>query len=216
MTLQNIFVVLGPPGSGKGTQSKLLAKKLDYFHLSTGDLLREQAGLGTELGLKIKNLIDNGIIVTDEIIREVFVVKLESLTSSGVILDGYPRTIGQVKILEEVMEKHNISNLKIVFLNVDKEKLLKRITGRKTCSLCQEMYKEGVPEYNSGVCSKCGGQLIVRADDDPAIVGKRFDEYNQKTAEVKDYYEKSGQLVTINGDQSIESVQTEILEKLKL
>lgn len=216
MALKKIIIVLGPPGSGKGTQSKMLAEELDFIHLSTGEILREKAKEDSDLGRQIKNTIDKGIIVTDDIIRAVFVEKLESVEKQGVILDGYPRTVGQVKILEETMAKYNIFNLKVVFLQVDKEKLLKRITGRKTCSLCQEMYKEGMPEYDKGVCSKCGGLLIVRADDDPSVVGKRFDEYNQKTAEVKDYYEQSGSLIAINGDQSIEAVHQEISDKLKL
>jgi adenylate kinase len=216
MNIKNIFIVLGPPGSGKGTQSKLLADKLNYAHLSTGEILREKAKEDSDLGREIKNTIDNGIIVTDEIIRKVFVEKLLSVEKNGVILDGYPRTIGQVKILEEIMQENNITNLKVVFLTVDREKLLQRLTGRKTCSKCQEMYKVGMPEYDSGVCGKCGGQLVVRADDDPQVQGKRFDEYHLKTAPVKDYYEQVGNLIIINGDQPIEDVQREIIKKLEI
>ncbi len=189
MQLQNIIVFMGAPGSGKGTQTKLLSTKLGYEFFSTGELSREYAKQDTELGRKIKSLIDQGIILPIEIIREIFVKKFETiLDAKGVILDAYPRTIEQAQLLEELMDKYKIESIKVVFLNVDKEKILDRIKLRST--------KEG------------------RADDDISIVEKRFDEYITKTAPVKDYYEAKGFLIPINGDQTVEDVHNEIISKL--
>ncbi len=222
MKLENIIVMMGPPGSGKGTQTKLLAKELGYEHFSTGDLSREYAKQDTDLGREIKSTIEQGIILPINIIKQIFVKKFETLIDSpGVILDGYPRTPEQADLLKELMKKYGIKNIKAFFLNVDKQKLIHRLQKRKTCPNCQAIYLPGVPEYDSGVCSKCGGSLVVRADDDPAIVEKRFDEYISKTAPVKEQYEKEGVLIHIQGDQSdiaeesIKKVHQEIMEKLK-
>jgi adenylate kinase len=190
MALQKIIVFMGAPGSGKGTQTKLLSEKLGYEFFSTGELSREYAKQDTELGRKIKTTIDQGIILPIEIIREIFVKKFESILSSpGVILDGFPRTIEQVKLLEELVDKYKIENFKVLFLDVDKERLLNRLSIRSQ--------KEG------------------RADDDVSAVERRFDEYMTKTAPVKDYYESKNILTHINGDQSIEEVHNEILEKIR-
>lgn len=190
MQLQNIIVFMGAPGSGKGTQTKLLSSKLGYEFFSTGELSREYAKQDTELGRKIKSLIDQGIILPIEIIREIFIKKFETiLDAQGVILDAYPRTIEQVQLLEELMDKYQIKNIKVLFLNVDKDKILDRIKLRST--------QEG------------------RADDDVSVVERRFDEYITKTAPVKDYYEAKGLLVSINGDQSVEQVHEEIISKLQ-
>jgi len=195
MKLQNIIVFMGAPGSGKGTQTKLLAEELGYEFFSTGELAREYAKQDTELGQRIKSIIDKGIILPIDIIREIFIKKLESiLDSAGVILDGYPRTTEQADLLGELMNKYEIKNIKAIFLEVDKQHLLERISKR--------------------------GQVQGRADDDPAAVEKRFDEYLLKTAPVKEYYEARGILIHINGDQaadmneSIQKVHQEIISKL--
>lgn len=180
---------MGPPGSGKGTQTKLLSEKLGFAFFSTGELSREYAKQDTELGRKIKDLIDNGIILPIEIINEIFVKKLESLADSpGIILDGYPRTIDQAQLLEEIMQKYEIKNLDILFLEVNKENLLDRMNKRAA--------------------------VERRADDDPAVMQKRFEEYTVKTAPVKEYYQQKGLLKRINGDQAIEKVHADILSQL--
>ncbi len=182
---------MGAPGSGKGTQTKLLSSKLGYEFFSTGELARDYSKLDNDLGRKIKSMVDAGIILPIDIIREIFIKKFESiLDAKGAILDGFPRTLEQVELLDELMAKYSIQNIKPLFLNVDREKLMERLASR--------------------------AKIESRADDDPAAVAKRFDEYMVKTAPVKEHYESKGLLIPINGDQTVELVQEEILAKLGL
>jgi adenylate kinase len=191
MSLQNIIVFMGAPGSGKGTQTKLLSSKLGYEFFSTGELAREYSKLDSDFGRKIKSMVDAGIILPIDIIREIFTKKFESiLDAKGVILDGFPRTLEQVQLLEELMTKYGIQNIKPLFLNVDREKLMERLASR--------------------------AKIETRADDDPSTIAKRFDEYMIKTAPVKEYYETKGKLMNIDGNQTMEAVQQEILTKLGL
>lgn len=217
MKLEKIIVVLGPPGSGKGTQSELLGKALSFAYFSTGAMFREISKQNTEYARVIKDKIDNGIIVSDDEVRPLFLDKIKDLSDyPGIILDGYPRSLGQVKILEEVIQQFGIGDLKVFFLDVDKEKLVARITKRKTCPNCQAIYLPGMPEYETEICSNCGHNISVRPDDDPKVVETRFEQYLTKTADVRKYYEDKGLLIHINGDQPIEKVHQEIMEKLKI
>lgn len=191
MQLQKIILLMGPPGSGKGTQTKLLSERLGFAYFSTGQLSREYAKQDTELGKRIKGYIDNGIILPIDIINEIFITKLESLADAkGIILDGYPRTIDQAQLLEQIMTKYQIKQLDILFLEVDKDNLLERMNKRAA--------------------------VERRADDDPAVMQKRFEEYTVKTAPVKEYYEAKGLLKRINGDQDIEKVHQDILSQLSI
>ncbi|MBI2607770.1 MAG: nucleoside monophosphate kinase [Candidatus Doudnabacteria bacterium] len=193
MKLKKIILLMGAPGSGKGTQSKLLSKVLGFGYFSTGELSREYAKQDNRLGREIKVIVDKGVILPIDIIRQIFVKKLESLTSEeGLILDGYPRTLDQVELLNELMSKYTVMDIVVLFLNVDRDQLHKRLSKRI----------EGEGAHGR------------RADDDPKIIMTRFDEYQKKTAPVKDYYQKNGKLIIINGDQPIEAVHQEILEKL--
>lgn len=213
---------MGPPGSGKGTQSKLLVSKLGFVYFSMGDTLREYAKMDTDLGREIKQTIDQGIIVPDDIAKRIFVDKFASFQdSTGVVLDGYPRTIGQTEVLDGLLTQYQIQDFRVLFLDVDKQKLLQRLALRKTCPNCQAIYLPGVPEYETEICKVCGHKIAIRKDDtELTYVEKRFDEYMTKTADVKKYYEDKGLLVHINGDQleeaqeSIAGVHQEILSKL--
>lgn len=190
--MKQIIILMGPPGSGKGTQSKLLIEKLGYGYFSMGDTFREVARQDTELGRQVKTTIDQGLIVSDDLTKQVFDQAIEKVMDRpGLVMDGFPRTPGQVAMLNSVLDKHNIREQKILVLDVDKEKLLGRLALRSK---------------NQG-----------RADDaDISSVEKRFDEYQKKTAQIRDYYESQGLLIHINGDQPIEKVHEEILSKLEL
>ena len=224
MRLQKIIVFLGPPGSGKGTQSKLLVEKLGYAYFSMGDTLRQYAKHNTELGREIKNSIEQGIIVEDDAARQVALESFEkALDHPGLVLEGYPRTPGQVVVLDEFIQANKIVDLIVLSIDVDKDRLLERLSLRKTCPNCQAMYKPGAEEYRTGICSVCGHKIEARVDDlDLKFVEKRFLEYEDKTAKIIDHYEQKGNVVHINGDQSenadesIRKVHQEILQKLQI
>lgn len=190
MGLQKIIVVLGPPGSGKGTQSKFLVEKLGYAFFSMGDTLRRFAIMDNELGRKIKRFIDQGIIVTDDLAEEVVMQTWhEMLNSPGMISEGYPRTEGQVNVLNRFMAEQGIKDLKVLSIEADKQKLIDRIVKRS--------------------------QIEGRIDDaNLQSIEKRFDEFNQKTAKIIEYYRGRNLVININGDQAIEAVHQEILRKL--
>jgi len=190
MQLQNVILVMGPPGSGKGTQSKLLMQKLGYAYFSMGETLREYAKMDTDFGREIKTTIDQGFIVKDEAAKRVFEESFEKIKDiPGLIIEGYPRTPKQIEVLNNALQKSKITNVKVLFLDVDKDKLIQRLLLR----------------------SKTEGRV-----DDASIasIEKRFDEYGKKTATAKAYFESRGELVRINGDQEVEKVHEEIMSKL--
>lgn len=192
MKLQKILIVLGPPGSGKGTQSKLLTDKLGYAYFSMGDTLREYAKIDNDLGREIKTTIDQGMIVSDPVAQRVFEESFDKVKDNvAVIIEGYPRTPGQIEVLKRTLKKFNITQPKVIFLEVDKEKLIRRLVLR----------------------SKTEGRVD---DSDITPIEKRFEEYSKKTAVAKRYFESQGELIPINGDQPIEAVYKEILSKLGL
>ena len=192
--LQNVILLMGPPGCGKGTQSKLLVDKLGYGYFSMGDTLRAYAKMDSDLGRQIKTTIDQGYIVPDDVAEQVFresFIKIAE-NAKGLIVDGYPRTDQQIRVFEEVLTSLGANDkIKVIFLDVDKQKLIDRL--------------------------KLRSQTEGRDDDaDMAAIEKRFDEYNKKTAFAKQYYDNIGLVTHINGDQSIEVIHQEILTKLGL
>lgn len=193
MKIQNVIVILGPPGSGKGTQGKMLAAFLNYNYLSMGQYLRQFAKNVTELAQKVEQTIDKGYIIPDEWMVHIFRTAIDELPhAEGVVLDGFPRDVGQAPILEAFMREHQTKTLKVLFLQVDKQDLIKRIAQRKTDS------------------------TEIRADDDPAIINTRFEQYEEKTYPLKQYFEDKKVLIPINGNQSIEATHDEIMNKLGL
>ncbi|MBI3952356.1 MAG: nucleoside monophosphate kinase [Candidatus Doudnabacteria bacterium] len=215
--LQKLILLMGPPGSGKGTQSDLLADKFNYAHFSMGNALRDFAKGDTEMAHRIKQTIDAGIIVNDEDARMIFLEEIGKLSNKfeGIILDGFPRTLGQMADVDEAIKRYEIKSYKVFFLGVDREKLIDRLGKRKTCSVCKRIFLPGVFGYDTDTCSFCGGRLEIRDDDNAEGVAKRFDEYIKKTADVKNAYESKGMLIKINGDQPIEKVHEDIIKSLK-
>ena len=188
MNIRNVIVMLGPPGSGKGTQGKLLANVLNYNYLSMGQYLRQYAQKNTELARKIKKAIDAGKIIPDDWIKKIFLKAVKNFhKSEGVILDGFPRDINQEPILDNFMVKRETCQLKVIFLNVYLKDLLKRI-GKRTGK---------------------------RADDNPSVIKTRFKEYKKKTLPLKKYYKNKGVLLEIDGNHPIKEVHRRIVQKLK-
>jgi adenylate kinase len=189
MKIKNFLILIGPPGSGKGTQGKLLGPILNYNYLSLGATLRAFAKNKTAEAKEIKKMIDTGIIIPDEKIRKIFNDTVKNLPKAdGLILDGFPRDIDQITILDEAIEKYSVNKVKAIFIDVPKIKVLSRLSKR--------------------------GVLESRKDDDPNVIETRFKEYDHKTHPLVAYFEKHHRLIHINGDQTVEQVHAEIIKKL--
>jgi adenylate kinase len=210
--MSKIIVMIGAPGAGKGTQSRLLAEEYGYPQISTGDILREMARAETSLGQKIKQTMASGQLVSDDILAEVILTRTSQPDcEGGYILDGYPRTLNQAHLLDQLAQKQR-KRIYLVRVIVAEEVLFKRLTGRRTCSKCGEIYNIYLrPPKVDGVCDLDGAQLTQRSDDNPESVSRRFEEYRQSTAPLIDYYRQSGRLIEVDGDLPV----MEVFEKLR-
>jgi adenylate kinase len=210
-----VIILLGPPGSGKGTQALRLSQKLKIPHISTGDLFRENLSKNTELGKKVKSYMEAGKLVPDELVLDMLFARISQPDSArGYLLDGFPRTIPQAEALEKQLNAH----AKIIALNlqVPDEVIVKRAAGRLTCKKCGHMYnKYFAPPSDDNVCDKCKGELYQRADDAPAVVEERLHVYHQQTEALIQFYEKKGILVNVNGVRSPEAVYQELLDTIQ-
>ena len=204
------IILLGAPGAGKGTQAVKLATKYNIPHISTGDIFRANIKNQTPIGVVAKSYIDKGQLVPDEVTVEIVKQRLaESDAQNGYLLDGFPRNLFQAEELDKFSQVE-----KVVDISVDMNKLLKRITGRRVCPKCGSSYH--IDTLNGATtCSRCGGDLITRADDNEQTVKERLSVYQTQTAPLIDYYQKQGKLLTVNGDNAIEDVFAEIVEVLK-
>ena len=206
------LILLGAPGAGKGTQAELLTEKLSIPAISTGNMLREAMANGTELGNKVKKYMDEGLLVPDELIMGIVadrVAKPDCL--GGFILDGVPRTLAQA----EALEAAGVRIDHVVSIEVDDSEIEGRMTGRRVCSECGASYHiVANPTKVEGICDLCGGQLITRKDDAPETVRKRLQVYHSTTEVLKDFYGKLGRLRLVNGEQSIEGANEDILKAI--
>ena len=211
--MKNI-IFLAVQGAGKGTFAKKLKEKYGYAHISTGDILRERASVGDELGNKIKNLIDNGIFVPNDIIYEAIEYRItQPDCENGYILDGFPRNLEQAEGYDKLLEKLNKDLGVVINITIDKELLKERIIGRRICRDCGEIYNVYNPEFQpkvEGVCDKCGGEIYQRADDNEESMNTRINTYFEVTAPVIEYYNKKGVLNTVDSSQGTEETFKEI------
>ncbi len=209
------IILLAPPAAGKGTQAELLEKKYHLHHLSTGDLLRKSASREDDFGKKIKNILENGVLVSDEIIFQLLDNFMEENKNKNLLFDGFPRNIHQAKHLEKILNKKN-DKLNFVFLlEVEKEILKKRITGRRCCKQCGSLYNiniESLKPKIESICDQCGGNLFQRSDDNEQSFETRYEEYLDKTSALIDYYQKKQLLYHIQADKSKEDVFQELSE----
>lgn len=210
------IVFLGPPGSGKGTQAKKLADRFKLTHLSTGDVFREAIGKKTELGVEIKNYVDSGKLVPDELVSRVVFEKLKSMIkSNGFLLDGYPRTVEQAKELDRFSKDNHVALDSILFFDVDFKELTKRLSSRRQCQSCKEVYNlVNRPPVKADTCDKCGQPLLHRPDDQPEIVQERLNVYQRLTAPVLAFYEKNPAYHRIDAAKDIDTVFSEIEKAL--
>ena len=206
------LILLGAPGAGKGTQAELLVKKLSIPAISTGNMLREAIANGTELGKKAKQFMDEGALVPDELILGIIGDRVaQDDCANGFILDGVPRTLAQA----EALEAKGIRIDHVVSIEVDDSVIEGRMTGRRVCGKCGASYHVVAnPPKVDGVCDSCGSELVIRKDDKPETVRKRLEVYHATTEVLKYFYGKLGRLCIVNGDQSIEGANEEILKAI--
>lgn len=210
------IILLGAPGAGKGTQAAVLAEKLHLVHIATGDLFRQVADSGGELGLRIKSYMDKGLLVPDEITINMLRNRISEIgEASGVILDGFPRNLTQAKALDAALGREGKEIDKVILLKVSPGELLRRLGGRFTCRVCQAPYQLATsPPKVSGRCDRCGGELYQRADDAPETVKKRLEVYFSETASLVDYYRSRRKLIEVDGEGSPEEVSRRITDVL--
>jgi adenylate kinase len=210
------LVLLGAPGAGKGTQAKKLIDKYGIPQISTGDILRASVAAGTPLGKEAKSYMDKGELVPDSVVIGLVKERLgQDDCEKGYILDGFPRNTAQAEALDGVLTAMKSPLTVALSVDVDKNDLMKRLTGRRTCKGCQQMFNvHFTPPKKEGVCDKCGGELYQRDDDKEATIRNRLEVYEKQTAPLIDYYGKKGILKSVEGVGSIEEIFKKVLAAL--
>jgi adenylate kinase len=206
------IILLGVPGSGKGTQAHLLADKYKIPHISTGDLLRAAVAAKTPLGLKAKTALDAGQLVSDELVINIIEDRLRRPDArKGYILDGFPRNLGQARALEDVLQRLNLPFHKAIFIDVDQEILMQRLTGRRTCVSCGTVFNiYTTPPKLEDRCDRCGGRLRRRADDNEETISNRLRVYEKQTQPLINYYRGREKLERVDGGREVDDVFVQI------
>ena len=207
------IILLGAPGAGKGTQAEVICKELGIPTISTGNMLRAAVKAGTEYGLKAKAALDAGALVSDDIVIGILKDRIaEPDAKNGYILDGFPRTVPQAEALDNM----GVQIDKVVEIFVPDEMIKRRVTGRRVCLDCGATYhiEYKAPKVED-VCDVCGKPLVIRKDDQPETVVSRLETYHKTTAPLKDYYEKQGKLVSIDGTKDVATTSQLVLDALK-
>jgi len=203
------LVFLGPPGAGKGTQASQMAEQFDVMHASTGDIFRAAVAEGSDLGQTVRSYLDNGKLVPDEltsrVVREMVLERTEDY-----ILDGFPRTLPQAQMLDEMLKERGEELDGVLFFQLGEAAAVERLTGRLVCKGCGANYhKVFMPPRKDMICDECGAELTVRSDSSEEIVRKRLEEYNEKTQPLVPYYEKRGLLRRVDASPAPETVNRE-------
>lgn len=208
------FILLGPPGAGKGTQAKLMIDKWDIPQVSTGDILRAAVREGTPLGVEAQGFMDRGELVPDRVVIGIIAERLkEEDAAAGFILDGFPRTIPQAEALQEILKDLGRDIDHVISIDVDDEELVTRLTGRRMCKGCGESFHVVFnPPAREGACDRCDGELYQRDDDKEATIRQRLAVYSEQTQPLIAYYEKQGKVRRIDGTGSIEDIFNRILK----
>ena len=210
MSVRVIF--LGPPGAGKGTQASALAREWGVPHVATGDMLREAAARGTRLGVEAKRFMDTGALVPDEVVIGLVGERLgQPDAARGCVLDGFPRTVVQAEALDQLLGDRGIELDRVVFFDVARAELLRRLTGRRVCRQCGSTYHlVSAPPRTPGRCDRCGGELNQRDDDAEVAVSRRLDVYATQTAPLLDYYRRRGALSEVRAEGAVADVAAAI------
>ena len=206
------LIFLGPPGAGKGTQARALARQWGVPQIATGEMLREAVAVGTPLGLEAKRIMETGALVPDDVMIELIAERLRQPDAAGgFILDGFPRTLAQAEALERLLKDLGQKLDGVVFFEVAEPELVRRLTGRRLCRQCQTAFHVvSAPPQREGVCDRCGGELYQRDDDREATVRHRLGVYDRQTAPLLAYYRDRGLLVPIAGEGAIGTIRDAI------
>lgn len=210
------LIIFGAPGAGKGSQAPMLTQKFGIPHISTGDIFRYNIKNGTELGLRVKEYLDKGELVPDELTVGIVKDRLGmDDCANGFLLDGYPRNIPQAEALEEFLAEKGSAVDKVINLEVDEEIIIKRLSGRRVCLACGAIYNvfNSAPS-EEGKCDKCGAAVIQRDDDKEETVRERLRIFHEQTEPLIDFYRRKGVLVTVRGGTTVEETSGEILKAL--
>ena len=211
------IIMLGAPGAGKGTQAKKIAEKYGIPHISTGDIFRANIKNQTELGMKAKGYMDQGMLVPDELTLELIMDRFTNDDcKNGYVLDGFPRTIPQAEALTKALADKNDAVDYAINVDVPDEAIVTRMSGRRACLACGGTYHiKFNPTKVEGICDACGGELVLRADDKPETVQKRLDVYHEQTQPLIDYYQTQNILKEVDGTLPLEEVFDAIIAILE-
>jgi adenylate kinase len=208
------LIFLGPPGAGKGTQAKMLIKKYNIPHISTGDMLRDEIREDSELGQKVAAFVKSGDLVPDDIVVQVVGKRLAMhKEQNGFILDGFPRTLNQARELDKTLKALNIDIDAVIYFETTSAVSIRRLSGRRVCRNCEvNFHTVNMPPKKEGICDFCGGELFLREDDKEETVKKRLAIYQDQTSSLIEYYKKRGNLKKVSGDLEAKDVYTQLVE----
>jgi adenylate kinase len=217
MAIRRAFIFLGPPGAGKGTQAKRIARLCGVPHLSTGDMLRDAVSRGTDLGRIVDPIMKRGELVSDDLVMQMIEERLaQPDCAAGCLFDGFPRTLPQAEGLDRILERSGFGKPVVVDLAVADDKLLRRLTGRRTCSVGGEIYNiYDLPPKVDGICDNDGGKLVQRADDTAEVVKQRLAAYERATKPLTEYYGRQGVLHVVDASVSMDEVSRALGEIVK-
>jgi adenylate kinase len=212
------LVLFGAPGSGKGTQAERLRDRFSLKHISTGDLLRDAVARGTELGKKVEGIMAAGELVSDEIVLELIKETVSGVKADdalkGWMLDGYPRTVGQAKMLDGLLAETDESIDGVVVLEVDSDAVIQRLSSRRSCPECKAVYNVlNMPPKQEGVCDNCAAGLVHRKDDQPETISNRLDVYEEQTVPILEHYDDAVRIHRVDGNQPVDEV-TKAIEQV--
>lgn len=211
------IIFIGAPGSGKGTQSREFIEKYNFVQLSTGDLLRSAIAAGTVLGLEAKSFMDQGKLVPDEVMIGIVKDYLQANKGKSVIFDGFPRTVEQAKSLNNMLAQQNSVLDKVFYFKINPLILIERLTGRRVCTKCGEIYHvKTKPSMDELVCDNCGGSVVHRSDDKESVIVERLAQFEKNTGPTIEYYKSTGNLVEIDSSLAPELVFKQIQKVIAL
>jgi adenylate kinase len=211
------IVILGPQGSGKGTQTALLAEKYNLAHIETGKILREIANSNHPRSEEIKNIMNNGLLVSDKILEEVMVGAMDNQKDkAGFVFDGTPRNLEQYNLIKKILEERGESLDKVIVVNISEDESIKRLSARRSCSVCGKVYNIITNPSPNGDFCECGGRLFQREDDRPQLIKKRLQTYHEQTSKVIELAKNDGILEEINGERPIEEIFNNIVKSIEI